>query len=210
MNICGNVTYCFSSPPNGPYPNGIAIDIGFYWDGTDTGLLVSAGGDITGGNLVVEVTSAGAINAAGPSPAIGSITGSILPGRHLVSYYVSTSAAALYLDGVAVGTKSGSFGVPTLSTAYGPGFTVGSRLSNESPPGPNQWLKFAPFFFHLRNTATPTAWSLDTSTIKQTSTLAFLEASGVSGSSWTSTGGGLQAAAQDGLAWTSDYMVGCF
>jgi uncharacterized repeat protein (TIGR02543 family) len=213
INVCGNVTYCGDGYFMRSYPDGIALDIGFYWDGSDTGHLVNFGRDMPGQALNVSVSSAGQITAGGPSGAVH-LNATLAPGRRLVSYHVRPGHHALYVDGVLVASGTGATSTVNVGSGIaggGPGFTIGSRLSEETPPGPDAWLRFAPFFFHMRDISPSSAqWSLQEATTTQARSLVYFDASGVSGTSWSSAVGGRTAVSQAGATWTSDYSQGCF
>jgi len=204
INICGNVTYCTSNPPMGTYTNGISIDLGFYWDGTDSGNLLEAGGDNTN-KLTISVSSTTymlhiyQLNS-------NIIDVQILPGKHLLSYYNDASSVKLYIDGILLINQI-STNVITLSTSQGPGFVLGSRMSTESTPTQASWLKFVPFLFHLRNTTS--TWNFNNSISQQASTVVLLNSSTVNGSSWNSVTGSLNAYAANSLTWTSSFMTNC-
>ncbi len=208
MNVCGDVAYCTDQTLLKTYTNGLAIDVGFDWPGDDSGFVLNAGGDTAGGNVLIELNSSGTIGAYGPGTTPG-LEAPLTPGRHLVSYYASATAHALYIDGVLVAAVGGSGAAPTMVTTQGPGFTLGSRMSNEVPPGEAHWLKFAPFFFHLREAA-PSTWSFVGATTAQPTSVVFLDTPGVSESTWASSVGSYIAAGQDGLTWVPTVRDGCF
>ncbi len=182
INVCNGSFFCMVEPPMGPYLDGLSLDIGFDWPGTDTGNLIAAGSSGFPGLLEVTVHKDHTITANGPNDG-DTLKGPIAPGRHLVSYYVSSTARALYVDGVAVAMGSSS-GTASLGIVQGPGFTLGARNSEQGPSSADAWLEFAPFFFHLRHSSSPSTWTLDGATKAQAKSTILLEPSGVSGSTW--------------------------
>jgi hypothetical protein len=130
----------------------------------------------------------------------------ILPGKHLISYYNDSSNVRLYIDGILIINQI-STNVLTLSTSQGPGFVLGSRMSTESPVSQSSWLKFVPFFFHLRNTTS--SWSFNNVTSQQTSTVVLLNSSTVNGSNWNTVVVSVNAYAANSLTWVSNFITNC-
>jgi hypothetical protein len=204
INICGNVTYCTSAPPLGNYYDGFSIDIGFYWDGTDTGLLICAGGDDMAQhrfNITLNATT-GLITSEQRNARI--LSSSIQAGKHLVSYYNSINGVLLYVDGLLVDSST-STEYLSLVTTNEAGFVLGARMSELG--GQDQWLKFVPFFFHLRNTTS--SWNFNVSITQQTSTIILLNNQTVSGNMWNSTVGSLNAYAAGTTSWITNYISIC-
>ncbi len=207
------VPFCCDPAYFKAYPQGLALDIGFYYDGVSTGFVANLGGD-SAANLVSLIFNEAGVLTAGMSPS-GPITTAVSAGRHLVSVYVESASTWLYLDGVLVEEVAGLGAPVELVAKNGPGFVIGARES--------YWwednkvaLRFAPFFVHLRDgDEDPAAWSLDRATTPGTRTVVLFDETGVSGNVWSSTAGNKTGVAINksatGIApiWVADVTSQC-
>ncbi|MCC6903802.1 MAG: hypothetical protein IT377_32845 [Polyangiaceae bacterium] len=240
INLCGTTSYCswdngtvypggvmFCCDPKlmRTYPDGIAIDIGFHWDGSSKGHLLDAGADCEGKRVSCSIEK-NELWCVGPgtAPPVKTTLGGA--GRFLVSYRVSSSANELWLNGVLVGSGAGAGTVPELAAKCGSGFNLGTRISywwEATPPG--NWLRSAPFFFHLKDQVPAAkAWTLAETIAKTARSVMLYDSSGASGDVWTDivagkTGllcGGKDQAAKEGFPvpcggkkWVSDVALQC-
>ncbi len=210
MNLCGDVRYCDDKTLLKTYEGGLAIDVGFYWAGGDTGYVLNAGGDTgKGENVLIQLRSSDhSVVASGPGVQ-DTLVAPIAPGRHLVSYYANTTSRALYIDGALVAEGAGTGTSPRLAATNGPGFRLGARMSDESKLTEQTALTFAPFFFHLRE-ASPAVWSFAGATTASAESVVFFDAAGALGSSWTSSVNSDHVAqGQGGITWTSAAQDEC-
>lgn len=223
----GGVMFCCDPKLMKLYPEGLAFDVGFHWDGVSGGVILDAGGDCDQKRVGCNIEKGPKLVCRGPMTATAISMQLTLPGRMLVSYRVSATAGELWVNGVLVGTSTGSGTAPELITKCGPGFNLGQRISywwEGAPPG--AWLRFAPFFFHLKDKM-PAAgsWSL-TETVQKTSRSVMLfDSTQVSGDAWTDLvsgqvglvcGGKAEAEKQGaapvpcgGKRWVADVAAGC-
>lgn len=153
INQCGPVACCTDTSILKPYPDGLSIDIGLHWGGQNGGtLLVLGAEDPDGERLVMSLEIDGTLTVLGPNP--GETLCSVVPlGPHLVSYRVSAGRRSLFIDGVLVGAQE----TPAVAVklAPGPNGDPGAVLGHSatkqgSGAYAGQWLRFAPFLFHLR------------------------------------------------------------
>lgn len=235
MNLCGTTSYCswdkgtvypggvmFCCDPKlmRTYPDGLAFDMGFHWDGVSKGILLDAGADCESKRVSCVIES-GILTCLGPGSATSLKLKLTMAGRLLVSYRVSTTANELWVNGVLAGTGAGSGIVPELAAKCGSGFNLGQRISywwESTPPG--NWLRNAPFLFHLKDQAPPAGkWTLAETIAKTSRSVMLFDSSAVSGDAWTDvvagqTGllcGGKDQAAKEGYPvpcpgkkWVSD------
>ncbi|MBI2388513.1 MAG: hypothetical protein HYV09_02750 [Deltaproteobacteria bacterium] len=166
-------SFCFDDQREGrgflrrPYPRGIALDVGFHWDGARGGNVVTFGSSdylslkcdpaIPGRRIVIGIDEGGRLWASGPETSVLRDEARLRPGTHLVSYRVSSSANALYVDGRPIGSGSGTAGVTVeFPERWSPGFVLGDHNQRWwlcSPSAPSRWLRMAGFFVHLRDDA---------------------------------------------------------
>jgi hypothetical protein len=152
INLCGDVAFCFESTIMRTYPDGLAVDIGLHYDGASLGLLLDVGGDSELKRMTCSFLTPGVVRCAGPGP--NTVEAPLQAGTHLVSYRVSQSGAALFIDGQLAGTGTGAVDVPELLGASGPGFVLGQRIAFWWEAAQSvAWLRAAPFFLHLRDQA---------------------------------------------------------
>jgi hypothetical protein len=209
ITLCGTSAECVSSPLLTSYPDGFAFDVGFYWDGVDTGVVVAAGGNDVD-MASVSVAADGTIRARARADE-AFLLSTITPGRHLVSLYVGNGTQALYVDGALRASGSIAQKALVLGNTKGPGFALGRSQNGESTPSADAWLRYAPFFLHLRDRGTPSAWSLADATNAGAESRVYLDAKGVSSGQWSSTAGdGLVVAIEAGIEWTEGYESICF
>lgn len=202
MNLCGDVDFCFDSRFMRSYPDGIAVDLGFDWAGTHTGLLVDFGGDCDGERISFGIDAAGVFygNAFGRS-----LQRTLAAGRHLASLQIGPTDTALFLDGVLVGVAGPPIGEIRLRDACGPGLVVGQRISYWwEAPSANSWNRLGVFLVQLReHVVDPDAYDVARATQAGPSSVLLFDATGIAGSRWTAHVGGLVAVgknAQDGIA----------
>lgn len=207
INLCGNIDFCYNTTIMKNYSSGFAIDIGFYWDGTDTGNLIDAGGDNINNFKVKLIGNQTTNNVIINQGTTSQITFTLVPGKHLISYYSGLSQLNIFSDGILI-YQTNITSTINLSPSNGPGIVLGSRLSNESPPDNNTWLKFIPFFFHLKNEATNT-FILSNVVNAQTSTILLLNDTTYSNNSWNSLVGQIQPYATDNMQWITNFVLNC-
>ena len=180
------VPFCCDPTYFKTYPDGIAIDIGFYYDGSSVGTVVDLGGDASGNRAYLDFVEPGTLRAAFP-PAVD-ITTPVSAGSHVVSFYISSTELSLYVDGLLADQVAGPGAPIELKAENGPGFVLGARISYwwEIP----STLRFAPFFVHLRNGDDgPEDWDLGRATTAGPATIVLFDESGVSGNEWASSVG---------------------
>jgi hypothetical protein len=194
------------------YPDGIAIDLGFHYDGISVGRLLSLGGDTPGNSIALVLTEPGTLSAAMLFSEV--VTVPLSAGPHIVSVRHTPSQLALHVDGVLVATGTGSPDPMQLQAVYGPGFVLGSRLSywwQESTT-----LRFAPFLVHLRDAVVdPTAFSLFEAIEPGPSTVVLFNDQGMVGNEWNAaSGAGVGYAISKDLggadgSWVADVATSC-
>jgi hypothetical protein len=199
--------FCFDPFWMRKYPDGIAIDLGFFWDGRSGGTLFDAGGDCDGNRIGIglDTSTLGLLVANGPKP-LRSLMGTITPGRHLVSAYFRPDRYVLYVDGVEV-DASGGPGVPIeLVAKCGPGVVTGARLAFwwEEPSVP-RWLRAGIFFTHVRDAIDPARFRMDEATKRGPRTMVLFEGA-PTGATWVD--GTRVAYPTEGAAW-ADPLEGC-
>lgn len=201
MNLCGDVDFCFDARFMRAYPTGLAVDVAFDFESTTAdGNIVKLGGDCGGEALGIVVTGGSTITAAGFNA--GVIQVGFTPGKHLVSYQISPSGSALYVDGVRAGVGAAPQAAIKLRDSCGPGLVLGQRLSYwweiQQKPA---WAHMAPFFMQLREgVADASAYSVARATSAGAGTVLLFDQTGAAGSSWTATVGGLVGAAKNTLS----------
>lgn len=217
MNLCGDVEFCADMGVLRAHAGGLELDVGFDWDGVDTdGNIVDVGGDCDNQrvSLRIEKDDAGGVllRANGPQKG-GGLAVPILAGRHLVGYRVDEASSALFLDGRKVAEGPGAGATPNLVDKCGPGFVLGHRISywwEDTDPKSVYYLRFAPFFAHLRDGAGPTgAWTLAGATSPGQGTVAFFDAAGANGSLWTPKVGAQAGVGKNGSTWVTDTRSSC-
>ena len=214
VNLCGDASFCFDSDLLKAYPNGFALDIGFSWTGLDGGVLATLGGDVgPGGVLRLSLAPDGTLSAQGPGNG-AALEFKIAKRSHLVSYRVSASTRALFVDGVRVGSGVGEGVTPALAHGPngGPGAVLGQAKSywsnNSQKP---DWLRFAPFFFHMRDSVGSTE-TFDLATVKnaQSSTLLLLHGAKTTDTSWQKIAGLHDGYIANGAKWVEDVDADCW
>ncbi len=209
VNLCGDVEFCEDPEIMRPYPGGIAIDLGFHWDG-DPGRLVDLGGDCELKRVAVSVDRDGdlLVEPFAGSPALEA---RLAPGTHLLSYRATTSASALFIDGELTDSGTGTSTTPALLGRCGPGVVLGQRLSYWWEPGKRDvWLRFAPFFFHLRELSEdPSRFDLEVATTPSARSVLLFEPSGAEATSWRSSISSHVAAGLDGSTYVEDAFGRC-
>lgn len=249
INLCGRTSYCswnagavfdtgyyFCCDPHfmRTYPDGIAVDVGFYWDGTAQGTIFDFGGDCDGKRIGCSIPPPASgddsrlrirCDGTGFAPQLFSPASGA--GRYLVSYRVTAQANVMFVNGIKVAEGAGSSAVPELVGECGPGMILGERLSywwESVPPGGS--LRFAPFFVHLRDhVANPANFDVAEVTVPGASTVAYFDAAGVDDRKWTDAAhgkegyqcGGRELAESEGYSvpcdgprWVTDVEVQCF
>lgn len=211
--------FCFDDQRAGraflrrPYPRGLALDVGFHWDGARGGHVVTFGSSdylsfecdpsIPGRRIAIGVDEAGRLWGSGPETSVLRDDRRLRPGTHLVSWRVTTSAHALYLDGRQIGHGTGTSGVTVeFPERWAPGFVLGDhnqRWCECSPSTPNRWLRMAAFFVHLRDDAGDVL-RFDAAQVVQPDeqTVLFFDSDGVDQSRW------LPKRAVGAGSWTND------
>ena len=206
------VPFCCDPAYFRAYPDGLAVDIGFHYDGISPGHLLALGGDTPGDTIDLSLDTAGTLSAVMFDGAV--LTVPLAAGTHLVSARVTGVEIALHVDGVLVGGGSGATEPAQLVAADGPGFIIGSRIS--------YWwqeqttLRFAPFLVHLRSSVSdPSVFSLSEAISPMPSTIVLFDAQGVAGNAWNATSGAgvgyaisKDVGGADG-AWVDDVWSSC-
>jgi hypothetical protein len=156
----GDECFCFDPFWMRPYPDGIALDIGLYWDGRGGGSPFQAGGDCDGKRLAFDVRSDGALVFGGPMTT-RLLAGTLTPGRHLLSAYMRADRYVLYVDGVEADRITGPGVAPELAGKCGPGVMTGARISYWwEQSAVSGWFRSGLFFVHVRDAATPERFDL--------------------------------------------------
>lgn len=209
LNLCGEVEFCFDPSIMRTYPDGLAIDVGFHWDG-EPGFLLDLGGDCDGKRLTLNLYADGTLRA---EEFVGgrALEGRLSQGPHLISFHASRERRALYVDGVMVDEAMDSNNTPELLGACGPGFVLGQRLSYWWEPGKRgTWLRNAPFLVHVRARAEPSSeLKVRAAITPGPDTVAFFDASGVASDTWTSRSGSLVGWVSPGTRWVDDVATEC-
>ncbi len=201
--------FCFDATLLRPYPDGLAFDIGFYWDGKGSGAILDAGGDCDWQRVLIAVEDGGRLFAGGPSNH-RALVGTLTPGRHIVSIYMTAANHSLFVDGHMVDISAGPGTPPAMITKCGPGVVLGQRISYQWEDSATvAWLRFAPFLVHMREGVDPTKWSLDEVTKPQPRSVIFMDKSGVDGTVWRSQTGGRVGTFFDRPTW-HEPAEGCF
>ncbi|MBI4820963.1 MAG: LamG domain-containing protein [Deltaproteobacteria bacterium] len=209
MNLCGDVVFCESSPAMRTYPDGLSLDFGFHWGGSP-GVLMDLGGDCDGKRLSFVITERGQVSV---EPFMGSerLTAHVEPGTRLISYRATPRSVALYVDGVLADSAPGTSSIPELVARCGPGLVLGQRLSywwEENKR--DSWLRFAPFFFHLRARASDElTWSSSGVFGLSDETVLLFEPAGVARDSWQSMDGVDEAYPNEGMTWVDPIFTEC-
>ncbi len=207
------VPFCCDTRFLKAYPNGIAVDVGFYYDGASVAELLSMGGDVDAGILRLVINAGGKLT--GGVQLGGAVETTLTKGAYLVSLHVTTSRTAMYVNGVLVGEAAGAPGEVVLAADHGPGMVIGARASYWWQY-PGNALRAAPFLVHLRDGAPAGEWSLKEATEASASTLLLFNDTGVSGNAWTAAVGDQTAYAipQDyadpNPTWHTDVAKTCF
>jgi len=197
LNLCGDVEFCFDPKFMRTYPNGVAIDVGFVWEGAEMGNVVALGGDCDGKALGIGTEP----GDGGPATLFANAFGRPLTtpltksGKHLVSLQVNALGAALFVDGLRVSTSGPPPNLQLLD-ACGPGLIVGQRISywwEAAAKAP--WNRMAVFLVHLRENIPDTAsYSVTAATTPQPGTvLLFDRTAAHAASRWTARIGGVVA-----------------
>jgi len=213
VNLCGDTAFCFDASLLKSFPNGLAVDVGFHWAGLDGGSLLSLGADDgEGGKLVLSLAPDGLLTAFGPGEA-PALEFRISKRSHLVSYRVSTAGSALFVDGTRVATAAGTMSNPRLGHGPngGPGAVLGQSASlwEKSVRKPN-WLRMAPFFFHLRDDVGSTeAFDLAHATEKQSTSVLLLHGASVLDTEWKAETGPHDGHIMGGAKWVEDVDANC-
>lgn len=189
------VPFCCDPTYFREYPEGLALDVGFHYDGVSTGRLMDFGADTDKSTrLSLAVTQPGLVTVQHP-PA-QPLELDLSEGTHLLSVRVTSATVSVFLDGALRGVGEGggapldlTIGGDTELEKKGPGFVLGSRISYWWESGQTA-LRYAPFFVHLRGRVQdPNTFSLEESISAGPDTLVLFDESGVSGNTWTSSAG---------------------
>lgn len=180
------VPFCCDTRFLKTYPDGIAIDVGFHYDGVSTGLVTDLGGDIEGGRAGIRFEKPGALCASvnGTAPLITELS----KGSYLLSLHASTNKVVLYVNGLLVAEGPGTSSEVLLATDHGPGMILGNRISywwEQQGAG----LRFAPFLFHLRDAFPEGDWALKAAIEAGATTLLLFRDQGINGNAWTAAVG---------------------
>ena len=248
LNLCGKVSYCKwtlcgdlnEGPPEcysdylheheravpfccdpaffKAYPQGIAMDVGFHYDGVSTGGVITLGGENDSGILILEFGAPGTVNAILVRGGVHEVTqtAQVSAGAHLISWYLDASGVELFVDGVKKAQTAGLAAPLQFQASAGPGFIVGSKQS--------YWweadkiaLRFAPFLVHLRNgDEDPSTWSIARATTAGSRTIVLFNETGMKGNEWRATAGGKSAFAINKSAtgpvpaWVADVATQCW
>ena len=214
MHLCGDVEFCFDQTLMRPYPEGLALDLGFDWDGQDaSGYVTELGGDCDEKYVLIRIdASDGGAVVSAYGPMVESISAPISPGRHLLSYRVTATNRALFLDGVLAAEGGGPLKTPELWHDCGPGFVLGERAAywwEQTKPDPI-YLRFAPFFVHLRDEVKDASvWSFDEATKPGARTVVLFDETGAQGSTWKATKGAFTGVGKNGSTWVADTRKDC-
>jgi len=214
VNLCGDVVYCKDTTFLKAYPDGLSIDIGFYWGGQNGGDLLSLGAQVPDDQrIMIGLAIDGTVTAQGPNQG-EALSYRIDFGPHLLSYRVSVGRRALFIDGALVGYSTKGTGAIALSPgpAGDPGAVLGHAATNQMQGGSAAaWLRFAPFFFHLRAgvesfeaSSLPEATELDAA---RSVRLFGQESKGAT--TWTAQVSGTPAAVVKLAAWVEDVDASC-
>jgi hypothetical protein len=201
VNLCGDVDFCFDARFMRPYPTGLAVDVAFDVESVaQTGNIIKLGGDCNSEGLGVVLDGSGGLAASGFGSGIVQVA--IAPGRHLVSYQVSTSSSALFVDGVRAGVGTAPQALIKLRDSCGPGMVLGQRFSYwwEVQQKPS-WSRMAPFFVQLREgMVDANAYSVARATGAGPGTVLLFDESGASGARWTASVGGIIGIGKNSLS----------
>ncbi|MSP24336.1 MAG: hypothetical protein EXR75_04065 [Myxococcales bacterium] len=212
INLCGDTKFCFDATLLKTFPNGLAIDLGFHWAGLDGGSLVTLGtDDAASSHVQIALAADGLVTVAGPGDE-APLEFRVAQGSHLLSYRVSTAERALFIDGVGVASAAASLLVPRLG--HGPAGAPAAVLGHTWYWGLEvrkpYWLRFAPFFFHMRDASVPSdAFELATATTKQDSTLMLFHGATATDTEWKAEFGPQNAYAAGGTKWVGDVDANC-
>jgi len=207
------VPFCCDTRFLKAYPKGIAIDVGFHYDGVSTGSVLDIGGDVESGRVTLTIETGGRLSGGVLGGELVETT--IVKGSYLVSFHASTSRAALFVNGLLVDEAAGTPTNVVLVTESGPGMVLGSRMSYWWEH-PGTTLRFAPFLFHLRDGVPAGDWSLKEATQAATGTLLLFNDQGTSGNAWTAVVGEQTAyavpqnSADPAPVWQPDAASQCF
>ncbi|MBK7402858.1 MAG: hypothetical protein IPJ34_43195 [Myxococcales bacterium] len=202
--------FCFDDGRKGraflrrTYPRGLALDVGFHWDGARNGHVVTFGSsdrfsevceaDFPGRRVVIGVDARGRLFASGPETSVLRMAARLTTGTHLATFVVTTTGHALFLDGELVDQGEGTHGVTVeFPERWSPGFVLGNhnqRWWNCGAGAPSRWLRMAPFFVHLRDEVEAvTAFDAYRSLQPNAATVLLFDERGVDGSAWKPTAG---------------------
>jgi hypothetical protein len=207
------VPFCCDTRFLKPYPNGIVVDLGFHYYGVSTGFLFDLGGDTGAKRLNMTMTDGAQLSVGLVS--LEPLTAKLQKGTFLVSYHLTQSKSALFLNGILAAEGTGAPSVIELAAENGPGLVLGSRISYwwESA---NKKMRFAPFLFHIRDGIHSDTWSLAAATESGPDTLLLFRDQGVTGNAWTAVTGPetgyaiTTAMAEPEPVWKSDAASQCF
>lgn len=202
MNLCGDVEFCFDTRFMRAYPTGLAVDVAFDFESpTENSHVLSLGGDFAGGALNIGLEGGTKLTASGFEA--GAIQVGIAPGRHLVSYQVSPTGSALYLDGVLAGVGTLPTAEIKLLDSHGPGLILNQRISYWWEAGMKPaWSRVAPFFVQLREGISDAgAYSVTRATSAGAGTVLLFDKPPAAGSaSWPASVGLLTGVAKNTLS----------
>jgi hypothetical protein len=206
------VPFCCDTRFLKAYPDGLAIDVGFHYDGLSIGGVLDLGGDVDYKRLNLRFTEPSRLVAsAGSAPLLET---TVTKGTFLVSFHVSSEFAALYVNGLLADQDAGSPTLLELATDHGPGMVMGARMAYWWEPGPK--LRFAPFLMHLRGRAPSDPWSLQHAVEPGNDTLLLFRGEGIHSNEWNAVIGPQKAyaitTATVGLPpmWMTDVSQQCF
>lgn len=207
INLCGDVEYCFDKRFMRPYPTGLAVDVAFVTEAAK-GYVVSLGGDCGGKSVTISLSATGSVTASGFGA--GAIEVALSPGKHLVSYQVSSTGSALFVDGARVGIGAAPAAPIELADACGPGLVIGQRISYWwEPPQQQTWSRIAPFFLQLREgISDASAYSVARATTAAQGTVLLFDEAGVDGTRWKASVGDLTGVTKNALDGTAQIDAG--
>jgi hypothetical protein len=201
INLCGDVDFCFDKRFMREYPTGFGVDIAFDFEKPlSQGTILALGGDCAMEGLQIDFTEGSTVRGTGFGA--GLIQVGITPGKHLVSYQVTPTGSALYLDGVRAGVGTAPLAALKLRDSCGPGLVVGGRISYWwEAPQKAVWPNMAPFFVQLREgVADANVYSVARATAAGPGTVLLFDQAGAVGASWTAATGGLVGVAKNSLS----------
>lgn len=212
VNLCGDVQFCFDPLYMRTYPAGIDVDVGIQWDGAP-GFLLDMGGDCEGKRLSMTIAAGGTLTAT--FMGASALTAPLRPGTRLISYRVTRAESALFVDGALAdaGAGTGTSTVPELVGRCGPGVVLGQRLSYWWEPGKrDDWLRGAPFFFHLKEAVTAAqVWDFGRAMAPTAETVVLFDRSGVDAAAgrWRSRIGARTGVAENGARFVDQAFGAC-